>query len=141
LLVLDASFFASMRSSIVSAASSERIPVTSRGCGPPESRCHASNIVSSSRLWALTHSLNHEGTFTVVISSDLAMLYTRVYEAFNLGVGEFVSNLGVKWFETQGVSSSARGLARSQVRWTASNAHHGNLRFPKGPVASALIHI
>jgi len=31
------------------------------------------------------------------------------------------------------------GIARSQVRWTVSNVHHGNLRFPYDPEALCLL--
>ncbi len=49
-----------------------------------------------------------------------------------------VKCLGVKWFENS--RQLLAGIARSQVRWTVSNAHHGNLRFPNDPVAFALCH-
>ncbi len=52
-----------------------------------------------------------------------------------------VNRLGVKWFETRSVSSSAHGLRRSQVRGTSSHAYHGTLRFPYDPEALGLLRL
>ena len=54
----------------------------------------------------------------------------RVQAKMNDGPLE-VKYLGVKWFENS--RQLLAGIARSQVRWTVSNAHHGNLRFPYDP--------